>query len=45
MGWWGENIKETEKALSECYAQCPNPPVGREKASKTMQLAKREVYW
>ena len=27
-----------------CYARCPNPRVGREKASKTMQLAKREVY-
>ena len=27
-----------------CYAQCPNPRAGREKASKTMQLAKREVY-
>ena len=25
-----------------CYAQCPNPQVGREKASKTMQLAKRK---
>ena len=27
-----------------CYAQCPNPQAGREKASKTMQLTKREVY-
>ena len=27
-----------------CYARCPNPRVGREKASKTMQLTKREVY-
>ena len=27
-----------------CYAQCPNPREGREKTSKTMQLAKREVY-
>ena len=27
-----------------CYAWCPNPRAGREKASKTMQLAKREVY-
>ena len=24
-----------------CYARCPNPQAGREKASKTMQLAKR----
>ena len=30
--------------LSLCYARCPNPRAGREKASKTMQLAKREVY-
>ena len=28
----------------KCYVRCPNPRVGREKASKTMQLAKREVY-
>ena len=28
----------------ECYARCPNPRAGREKASKTMQLAKRELY-
>ena len=28
----------------ECYAQCLNPRAGREKASKTMQLAKRELY-
>ena len=27
-----------------CYARCPNPQAGREKASKTMQLAKREIY-
>ena len=27
-----------------CSARCPNPRAGREKASKTMQLAKREVY-
>ena len=25
-----------------CYARCPNPGVGREKASKTMQLAKKK---
>ena len=29
---------------SYCYARCWNPRAGREKASKTMQLAKREVY-
>ena len=28
----------------KCYARCPNPRAGREKASKTMQLAKREAY-
>ena len=28
----------------KCYARCPNPWAGREKPSKTMQLAKREVY-
>ena len=27
-----------------CYARCPNPRAGREKASKTMELSKREVY-
>ena len=27
-------------ALSFCFARCLNPQVGREKASKTMQLAK-----
>ena len=25
----------------KCYAQCPNPRAGREKASKTMQLARK----
>ena len=25
----------------DCCARCPNPQAGREKASKTMQLAKR----
>ena len=30
--------------LSLCYARFPNPQAGREKASKTMQLTKREVY-
>ena len=28
----------------DCYAQCPNPQVGREKASKTMQLAKKQKF-
>ena len=27
--------------LTSCSAQCPNPRAGREKASKTMQLAKK----
>ena len=27
-----------------CYAQCPNPWAGREKASKTMQLAKKGKF-
>ena len=35
---------ESEVAQSCCYAQCPNPGAGREKASETMQLTKREVY-
>ena len=29
----------------KCFARCPNPRAGREKASKTIQLAKREVYY
>ena len=29
----------------KCFAQCPNPWAGREKASKIMQLTKREVYY
>ena len=29
----------------KCYARCPNPRAGRENASKTMQLAKRKVYY
>ena len=32
------------KMAEEFYARCPNPQTGREKASKTMQLAKREFY-
>ena len=28
-----------------CSAWCPNPWAGREEASKTMQLTKREVYY
>ena len=28
----------------KCYARCPNPPAGREKASKTMQLSKRGKF-
>ena len=27
--------------IQDCYARCPNPRAGREKASKTIQLAKR----
>ena len=27
-----------------CYAQCPNPREGREKASKTMQLTKKGKF-
>ena len=30
-----------QHATRTCFAQCPNPRVGREKASKTMQLAKK----
>ena len=30
---------------TECSARCPNPWVGREKASKKMQFKKREVYY
>ena len=28
----------------QCYARCPNPQVGRENASKTMQLAKKGKF-
>ena len=28
----------------KCYARCPNPQAGREKASKTMQLAKKGKF-
>ena len=37
----------TTKKLVEmmCSARCPNPWAGREKASKTMQFTKREVYY
>ena len=28
----------------QCYARCPNPRAGREKASKTMQLAKKGKF-
>ena len=28
----------------KCYARCPNPWAGREKASKTMQLAKKGKF-
>ena len=30
--------------ITMCYAQCPNPRVGREKASKTMQLTKKGKF-
>ena len=32
-------------SASPCSAQCPNPWAGREKAFKTMQFTKREVYY
>ena len=28
----------------KCFARCPNPRAGREKASKTMQLAKKGKF-
>ena len=40
-----EKFIEVLEAESLCgFARCPNPRAGREKASKTMQFAKREVY-
>ena len=36
---------EAAASYPECFARCPNPRAGREKASKTMQFAKREVYY
>ena len=30
--------------ITMCYAQCPNPRVGREKASKTTQLTKKGKF-
>ena len=43
--WLSEEALQIAEKRREakCYAQCPNPRVGREKASKTMQLEKREV--
>ena len=35
----------TEQLTENCSARCPNPWAGREKASKTMQFTKREVYY
>ena len=32
-------------SYSLCSARCPNPSAGREKAFKTMQFTKREVYY
>ena len=39
-----KGVSCSSNATDFCYAQCPNPRAGREKASKTMQFAKREVY-
>ena len=48
--WWRKWFKAIvliglKPAKFFCYAQRPNPRAGRGKASKTMQLAKREVYY
>ena len=36
--------KKKDCSFCFCFARCPNPRAWREKASKTMQFAKREVY-
>ena len=33
-----------EWVMPSCFARCPNPQAGREKASKTMQLAKKGKF-
>ena len=38
-------VKSSCLSSIKCCAWCLNPRAGREKASKTMQLAKREVYY
>ena len=38
----GMQEQEVKKYL--CFARCPNPRAGREKASKTMQLAKKGKF-
>ena len=35
---------EAAASYPECFARCPNPWVGREKASKTMQFAKKGKF-
>ena len=34
----------TDSTERNCFARCPNPRVGREKSSKTMQLAKKGKF-
>ena len=51
-GWCDWNLAGASRNVAEtrtwetkhCYAQCPNPREGREKAAKAMQLTKREVW-
>ena len=53
LGWEGPLEKEmaTHSSIlawripwTVCFARCPNPRAGREKASKTIQLAKKEKF-
>ena len=38
------NVSSFVNSCIACYAQCPNPRAGREKASKTMQLAEKGKF-
>ena len=46
--WKGNNIfgysPTGRLLLLVCFARCPNPQAGREKASKTMQFAKKGKF-
>ena len=42
---WGSSPGGRKFSEGPCSARCLNPWTGREKASKTMQFTKREVYY